>query len=116
MSYPPSGPPTGPPPGQPPGLGRPSHPQATTVLVLGILGLLLCQLVGPFAWKMGNQVVREIDASGGQYDGREMANIGRILGIVATVLLVVTVAIVILGALAVFLVAGVTTVSSTSTG
>lgn len=100
----------------PPGLPRPSHPQATTVLVLGILGLVLCQLVGPFAWQMGNRVVREIDASGGQYDGREMANIGRILGIVATALMALVLLVAIVGALMVFLVAGVTTVSSSSTG
>ncbi len=76
-----------------------NHPQATTVLVLGILGLVLCQVLGPFAWMMGNRVVAEIDASGGAYGGRDSATIGRILGIVATVLLVLTIlgAILVLG-------------------
>lgn len=63
------------------------HPQATTVLVLGIVSLVVCGLAGPFAWVMGNRVVREIDASGGRWGGRSTANIGRILGIVATVFL-----------------------------
>jgi uncharacterized membrane protein YjgN (DUF898 family) len=84
-----------PPPGYgpPPGCGgygppAPNHPQATTTLVLGILGLVVCGLIGPFAWSMGNRVVREIDASGGRWGGRTEANVGRVLGIVSTVLLV----------------------------
>ncbi len=65
----------------------PNHPQSNTVLILGILGLVVCQILGPFAWTMGNRVLAEIDASGGQVGGRETANVGRILGIVSTVLL-----------------------------
>jgi hypothetical protein len=56
--------------------------------VLGILGLVVCGILGPFAWVMGNRAVREIDASRGGFGGRTEANIGRILGIVATVLLI----------------------------
>jgi hypothetical protein len=63
------------------------HPSSTTVLVLGIVGLVACQVVSPFAWTMGNRVVREIDASGGQLGGRSAANAGRICGIIGTVLL-----------------------------
>ena len=83
------------PPAQPPyGAPRyagppPNHAQATTVLVLGILSVVVCQVVGPFAWVMGNRVVREIDASNGALGGRTEANVGRILGLVATVLIVV---------------------------
>lgn len=65
----------------------PDHPQATTVLILGILGLVLCQLISPFAWVMGNRVIREIDASGGTMGGRTSANAGRICGIVGTALI-----------------------------
>jgi hypothetical protein len=64
----------------------PDHHQAVTVLILGILGLVLCQLVSPFAWVMGNRVVGEIDASNGQLGGRGTANAGRICGIVGTLL------------------------------
>jgi uncharacterized membrane protein YjgN (DUF898 family) len=84
----------------------PNHPQAITVLVLGILGLVVCGILGPFAWVMGNRVVREIDASGGTVGGRSEANIGRILGIVATVLLVVGV-VLFVGMFALFAVGGV---------
>ena len=70
------------------------------MLVLGILGLVLCQIISPIAWVMGNRVVAEIDASGGQLGGRSTANAGRICGIVGTciiglALLVVLAAIVI---------------------
>jgi hypothetical protein len=63
------------------------HPQTTTVLILGILGLILCSVLAPFAWVMGNRVVREIDASQGQLGGRSSANAGRICGIIGSVLL-----------------------------
>ncbi len=65
----------------------PDHPQAVTVLVLGICGLLVCQVIGPFAWSMGSRALREIDGSGGQVGGRDMVNIGRVLGMVSTALL-----------------------------
>ena len=90
-----------PPPGQPPWPQQPwqpgypppppIHPQATTVLVLGIVGVVVCQVVGPFAWTMGNRVVAEIDAAGGRVGGRTEATVGRILGIVSTALLAVSV-------------------------
>ncbi len=74
----------------------PEHPQATTVLVLGILGLVLCQVLSPFAWVMGNRVVQEIDASRGQVGGRSSANIGRICGIVGSVMLIASAALLVL--------------------
>ncbi len=82
-----------------PGYGpiAPDHPQATTVLVLGILGIVVCGLLAPFAWVMGTRVVREIDASGGAIGGRSNANVGRILGIVVSVLMIATLALGILG-------------------
>jgi hypothetical protein len=79
-------------PGYPP--PPPMHPQATTVLVLGIVALVACQVVGPFAWIMGNRVVAEIGAAGGRLGGGTEANIGRILGIVSTALLAASVALI----------------------
>ncbi len=65
----------------------PKHPQATTVLVLGILGLVLCQVLSPFAWSMGNKAQKEILANPGAYSGDSEVNAGRILGIVGTAIL-----------------------------
>ncbi len=58
------------------------------MLVLGILGIVACGVCAPFAWVMGNRVLAEIDASNGALVGRDYANIGRICGIVGTVLLI----------------------------
>lgn len=65
----------------------PEASQATTVLVLGILGLVICQVLGPFAWVMGNRELEAIDAGRRAPENRGTANAGRILGIVSTVLL-----------------------------
>jgi len=67
----------------------PEDSQATTVLVLGILGLVLCQFLGPFAWSMGNKELAAIDAGRRPPENRGTAQAGKVLGIIATVLLIV---------------------------
>ncbi len=61
--------------------------QATTVLVLGILSLVLCQVLGPFAWVMGNKELAAIDAGKRPPQNRGTAQAGKVLGIIGTVLL-----------------------------
>lgn len=39
-----------------------SSSNGTLILVLGILSLVLCGLLGPVAWIMGNNALRNIDA------------------------------------------------------
>ncbi|MDP9464256.1 MAG: DUF4190 domain-containing protein [Actinomycetota bacterium] len=68
------------------GLTR-EHPQGTTILVLGILSLVVCGVLGPFAWSMGNKALREIDASGEMWSNRGNVTAGRICGIISTCLL-----------------------------
>jgi hypothetical protein len=63
------------------------HPKAITAMVVGILGLVMCQVASPFAWVIGKRAVAEIDASGGRLGGRGQAQTGYVLGIVGTVLL-----------------------------
>lgn len=87
----------------------PKHPKATLILILGILGLVVCQVLGPFAWVMGHRAVAEIDANPGVYDGRGEAQAGRILGIIATVILILGIL-----ATAFFLVLVIIGISSTS--
>ena len=65
----------------------PESSQATTVLVLGILGIVICGVLAPFAWSMGNKELAAIDAGRRPPDQRSTANAGRILGIIGTVLL-----------------------------
>ncbi|MEY4174082.1 MAG: hypothetical protein RI900_1247 [Actinomycetota bacterium] len=87
MSLPPP-PPPGPPPGHQPYRTRLDHPNGTTVLVLGILSLVVCGLLGPVAWVMGNNALREIDAQPGvDYANRGNITAGRICGIIGTAFL-----------------------------
>lgn len=65
----------------------PDHPQATTVLILGCLGLAFCGFCAPFAWIKGRKTLAEIDASAGQLGGRSQASAGYVMGIVGTALL-----------------------------
>jgi hypothetical protein len=73
-------------PHQIPGYSFP--PRNTTVLVLGILSLVLCSLMGPFAWSMGNEELRRIDGGLTSPVGRGSAEAGRICGIISTALMV----------------------------
>lgn len=74
----------------------PEQSQATTALVLGILGLVICQVLGPFAWSIGNKELQAIDAGRRPPENRGTANAGKILGIVSTVLLAVGIVFIIL--------------------
>ena len=65
----------------------PEASQATTILVLGILGIVVCNVLGPFAWVMGNTEMAAIDAGRRPPENRGTANAGRILGIIGTVIL-----------------------------
>ncbi len=84
-------------------IARTTHGMAPdqAAFLLGILGLVVCQILGPFAWSMGNKALKEIDASGVVYSNRGSIQAGRICGIVASVLLVVTLVVVFLSILAV---------------
>ena len=74
------------------GMGGPvDHPKGMTVLILGILGIVCCSPLGIVAFVMGNNALKEIDAQPGRYGNRQIVQIGRILGIVAMVLLVLSI-------------------------
>lgn len=65
----------------------PEASQATTILVLGILGIVICGILAPFAWNMGSKELAAIDSGRRPPENRGTANAGRILGIIGTVLL-----------------------------
>ena len=81
--------------------------QATTILVLGILSLVVCQILGPIAWVMGNNELTGIDAGRRPPQNRGTAQAGRILGIIATVLMIIGV-----GFLFLFLIIGLVAAAS----
>ncbi len=66
----------------------PERSQATTALVLGIVGIFF-SVVAPFAWKFGHDELKAIDEGRRPPDGHGQATAGRILGIIGTVFLVV---------------------------
>lgn len=70
-----------------PAAHSPDHPRATTALVLGILGLVVCGVAAPLAWATGRRALAEIDASQGRLGGRWMAQAGYVLGVIGTFLL-----------------------------
>lgn len=61
--------------------------QATTALVLGILGIVCCGLLAPIAWYMGSKEMKAIAAGQASKAGEGLAKAGMILGIIGTVLL-----------------------------
>lgn len=70
--------------------------QATLALILGIVGLIACTIVSPVAWVIGNNEVKAIDAGRRAPDGRQMATIGKVLGIIGTIMLGLAVVLVII--------------------
>jgi hypothetical protein len=86
-----------PPGGQPGGYYNPgdyprgpspqSSGRGTLILVLGILSLVICGLIGPFAWVMGNNALNDVKR--GLIDPSEQGLIvaGRVLGIISTCLI-----------------------------
>jgi hypothetical protein len=65
--------------------------RGTLILVFGILGLVVCAIFAPVAWIMGNTDMKEIRAGRMDPEGESMTNIGRILGIIGTIWLVVVI-------------------------
>ena len=66
----------------------PDHPQGTTVLVLGIIGIVFT-ICAPIAWYLGSKALKEIRASGVHYANEQNIVVGRILGIIFTILAIV---------------------------
>ena len=60
-----------------------------TILVYGILSLVVCGILGPIAWSMGNEELRRIER--GEVDPSTRGNVtaGRICGMIASILMIV---------------------------
>jgi len=79
----------------------PRSTKATTILVLGILGIICCQIAGPIAWYMGRQELALIRAGSVSAQDETIVKIGMILGIISSILLLLGVIwVVFLGGLA----------------
>ncbi|MEQ8769703.1 MAG: hypothetical protein RIB60_04245 [Phycisphaerales bacterium] len=78
------------PPTNVPSAGQEPH-RATLVFVLGLLGILLCQLLGPFAWIMGKGDLAKMESGRMNAEGKGLTQAGMICGIIATVLLCISI-------------------------
>ena len=70
--------------------------RGAVILAFGILGLVVCQLFGVAAWVMGDNDLEEMGRGYMDPSGRDLTQTGRILGIVSTALLAMSLLIVIL--------------------
>lgn len=64
------------------------HARATTIFVLGIVGIAVCGIAAPFAWMMGisyRGACAEADE-----EEQSLGKVGRILGMVGTAIFVAT--------------------------
>ena len=107
-AWPPAAPPYAAPQGTPPGqygvpygygAPAPSDSRDTTILVLGILGLIFCQLLAPVAWYMGKQRINEVRAAGHPEPGTLKA--GYICGIIGSIALLLGIVVVVFAFIAV---------------
>jgi hypothetical protein len=69
-------------------------------LVLGIIGLFVFWPVAPFAWVIGRNEVRAVDAGRRDPANRGVALAGQIMGIIGTVLLVLGVIVIVIAVVA----------------
>ena len=69
--------------------GREPLPNATTILILGILSIVVCQLLGIVALIMGNNSIDLYKRNPGSYSAESYNNVkaGRICGIIGICLL-----------------------------
>lgn len=56
------------------------------ILAYGVLGLIICPLLGISAWFMGGADLKEMKAHRMDSSGRSLTNAGRVLGMVGTIL------------------------------
>lgn len=66
-----------------------AHPRAVAILATGILSITILPMLGPVAWALGRSALREIDTEPKRYNNRSTVQVGMVLGIVATVFLIV---------------------------
>jgi len=66
---------------------QPASGKSVAALVLGLLGLLMCQILSPVAWYLGWSELRDIRAGLTPATGQDYATIGMVLGIVGTAII-----------------------------
>lgn len=80
--------------GPPPYPMPPEHPEGTLVLVLGLVSLA-CSPLGFAAWYLGSKAERDIEATGLYYSNAGNIKAGKIIGMVTSIVTMVSVALMI---------------------
>ena len=83
-----------PPPPPPPPPSAPAEKassRALMSLIFGIVGFLCCSIFGPFAWMMGSKEKKAIAEGSSPKAGETMAQVGFILGIIDTAILILSI-------------------------
>lgn len=62
----------------------------TTLIVTGILGIICCGFLAPYTWIKSNQALQALNSGYGNIADKSTYNITRILGIIGTVLLILS--------------------------
>jgi flagellar biogenesis protein FliO len=88
-----SQPPVTPAESQPPTQAPLKPHRGVLVLVLGILGLVLCFILGIVAWVMGKNDLREIDAGIMDPAGRGLTQAGKICGMISVIVQIIIIGI-----------------------
>ena len=65
--------------------------QEQQILMLGILSIVCCSVLGPFAWTQANEALSMIDYGGYDPSERSLVAAGQVCGMVGTGLLVLEV-------------------------
>jgi len=65
--------------------------RGTTILVLGILGIVVCQICGIVAWVMANKDIPKMEAGTMDPEGLGSTKAGKICGIISVILLILAV-------------------------
>ena len=76
--------------------GRVEPHRGTLILVLGILGFVVCGFLGIAAWLMGKRDLELMKNGQMDKEGEALTRVGYILGLIETILMVVTFAVVLL--------------------
>ena len=76
-----------PPPVSPPPVGMRDSNRGIISIVLGVLGIVCCQIFGPIAWWMGAAEIKAARAGEVPAKNEGQGQAGLVLGIVGTVLL-----------------------------
>ncbi|MGI9578434.1 MAG: hypothetical protein ACR2OH_09565 [Microthrixaceae bacterium] len=92
-------------------VANPFDSESTPILVTGILSLALCGPLGIYAWLSGNKLRDRAQAAG--WPEPSNAKVGRILGIVGTIIFAVSIVLMILYFVVIFLLIG--TAATTAT-